>query len=328
MKILITGAAGFIGFNLSKFLLTNTNYKIIGIDNFNDYYDVKLKKKRNEILLKFKNYKFIKIDICNNKNLNKIFKQEKFHFVFHFAAQAGVRYSIKNPRKYIDSNYLGFFNILENSNLYNIKRLFYASSSSIYGENSKFPLKEKYFTSPKNIYGLSKKNNEELSEFYNKYYGLKSVGLRFFTVYGEWGRPDMMMIKYISAFFSKKTFILNNFGNHVRDFTYIGDVVEILLLLLKKNKKIKDFEILNICSNNPIPLKKVIETMRANKIIPKVKKTSLQMADIIKTHGDNKKILKITKFKKFSSVEESIKKTVIWYKDYFLKKNKINKIAR
>ena len=328
MKILITGAAGFIGFNLSKFLLTNTNYKIIGIDNFNDYYDVKLKKKRNEILLKFKNYKFKKIDICNNKNLNKIFKQEKFHFVFHFAAQAGVRYSIKNPRKYIDSNYLGFFNILENSNLYNIKRLFYASSSSIYGENSKFPLKEKYFTSPKNIYGLSKKNNEELSEFYNKYYGLKSVGLRFFTVYGEWGRPDMMMIKYISAFFSKKTFILNNFGNHVRDFTYIGDVVEILLLLLKKNKKIKDFEILNICSNNPIPLKKVIETMRANKIIPKVKKTSLQMADIIKTHGDNKKILKITKFKKFSSVEESIKKTVIWYKDYFLKKNKINKIAR
>ena len=328
MKILITGAAGFIGFNLSKFLLINTNYKIIGIDNFNDYYDVKLKKKRNEILLKFKNYKFKKIDICNNKNLNKIFKQEKFHFVFHFAAQAGVRYSIKNPRKYIDSNYLGFFNILENSNLYNIKRLFYASSSSIYGENSKFPLKEKYFTNPKNIYGLSKKSNEELSEFYNKYYGLKSVGLRFFTVYGEWGRPDMMMIKYISAFFSKKTFILNNFGNHVRDFTYIGDVVEILLLLLKKNKKIKDFEILNICSNNPIPLKKVIETMRANKIIPKVKKTSLQMADIIKTHGDNKKIVKITKFKKFSSVEESIKKTVIWYKDYFLKKNKINKIAR
>ena len=186
MKILITGAAGFIGFNLSKFLLTNTNYKIIGIDNFNDYYDVNLKKKRNEILLKFKNYKFNKIDICNNKNLNKIFKQEKFHFVFHFAAQAGVRYSIKNPRKYIDSNYLGFFNILENSNLYNIKRLFYASSSSIYGENSKFPLKEKYFTKPKNIYGLSKKNNEELSEFYNKYYGLKSVGLRFFTVYGEW----------------------------------------------------------------------------------------------------------------------------------------------
>ena len=321
MKILITGSAGFIGFNFSKFLLTNTNHKIIGIDNFNDYYDVNLKKNRNNILLKFKNYSFKKIDICNNKDLSKIFNIENFDFVFHFAAQAGVRYSIKYPRKYIDSNYLGFFNILENSNLYKIKRLFYASSSSIYGENKKFPLKEKYFINPKNIYGLSKKSNEELSEFYNRYYGLKSVGLRFFTVFGEWGRPDMMMIKYISAFFLKKTFILNNFGNHVRDFTYVGDVVKILLMLLKKNKQIQNFDVLNICSNKPIPLKKIIKIMEINKIKPKVKKTSLQMADIIKTHGDNRKILKITKFKKFSSIESSIKKTIMWYQDYFLKKN-------
>ncbi len=321
MKILITGSAGFIGFNFSKFLLTNTNHKIIGIDNFNDYYDVNLKKNRNNILLKFKNYSFKKIDICNNKDLSKIFNIENFDFVFHFAAQAGVRYSIKYPRKYIDSNYLGFFNILENSNLYKIKRLFYASSSSIYGENKKFPLKEKYFINPKNIYGLSKKSNEELSEFYNRYYGLKSVGLRFFTVFGEWGRPDMMMIKYISAFFLKKTFILNNFGNHVRDFTYVGDVVKILLMLLKKNKQIQNFDVLNICSNKPIPLKKIIKIMEMNKIKPRIKKTSLQMADIIKTHGDNRKILKITKFKKFSSIESSIKKTIMWYQDYFLKKN-------
>ena len=276
MKILITGSAGFIGFNFSKFLLVNTNFKIIGIDNFNDYYDVNLKRNRNKILLKFKNYKFKKIDICKNKNLNKIFKKEKFDFVFHFAAQAGVRYSIKNPRKYIDSNYIGFFNILENSNFYKVKRLFYASSSSIYGENSQFPLKEKYLTYPKNIYGLSKKSNEELSEFYHRYYGLRSIGLRFFTVYGEWGRPDMMMIKYISAFFNKKKFILHNFGNHVRDFTYIGDVVKILFLLLKKDNKIKNFEILNVCSNNPIPLSKIIKTMKENNIVPKIKKTSLQ----------------------------------------------------
>jgi len=320
MKILITGSAGFIGFNFSKFLLVNTNFKIIGIDNFNDYYDVNLKRNRNKILLKFKNYKFKKIDICNNKNLNKIFKKEKFDFVFHFAAQAGVRYSIKNPRKYIDSNYLGFFNILENSNFYKVKRLFYASSSSIYGENSKFPLKEKYLTYPKNIYGLSKKSNEELSEFYNRYYGLRSIGLRFFTVYGEWGRPDMMMIKYISAFFNKKKFILHNFGNHVRDFTYVGDVVKILFLLLKNNNKIKNFEILNVCSNNPIPLSKIIKTMKENDIVPKIKKTSLQMADIIKTHGDNKKILRITNFRKFSSIQDSIKKTIIWYKEYFFQK--------
>ena len=320
MKILITGSAGFIGFNFSKFLLVNTNFKIIGIDNFNDYYDVNLKRNRNKILLKFKNYKFKKIDICNNKNLNKIFKKEKFDFVFHFAAQAGVRYSIKNPRKYIDSNYIGFFNILENSNFYKVKRLFYASSSSIYGENSQFPLKEKYLTYPKNIYGLSKKSNEELSEFYHRYYGLRSIGLRFFTVYGEWGRPDMMMIKYISAFFNKKKFILHNFGNHVRDFTYVGDVVKILFLLLKNNNKIKNFEILNVCSNNPIPLSKIIKTMKENNIVPKIKKTSLQMADIIKTHGDNKKILRITNFKKFSSIKDSIKKTIIWYKEYFFQK--------
>ena len=320
MKILITGSAGFIGFNFSKFLLVNTNFKIIGIDNFNDYYDVNLKRNRNKILLKFKNYKFKKIDICKNKNLNKIFKKEKFDFVFHFAAQAGVRYSIKNPRKYIDSNYIGFFNILENSNFYKVKRLFYASSSSIYGENSQFPLKEKYLTYPKNIYGLSKKSNEELSEFYHRYYGLRSIGLRFFTVYGEWGRPDMMMIKYISAFFNKKKFILHNFGNHVRDFTYVGDVVKILFLLLKKDKKLKNFEIFNICSNNPIPLSKIIKTMKENNIVPKIKKTSLQMADIIKTHGDNKKILRITNFKKFSSIKDSIKKTIIWYKEYFFQK--------
>tara|TARA_Y100000816_G_scaffold292631_1_gene289346 strand:- start:3936 stop:4901 length:966 start_codon:yes stop_codon:yes gene_type:complete len=321
MKILITGSAGFIGFNFAKFLLTHTRYKIIGIDNFNDYYDVNLKKNRNKILLKFKNYNFKKIDICNKKILSKIFKREKFDYVFHFAAQAGVRYSIKNPRKYMDSNYLGFFNILDNSNFFKIKRLFYASSSSIYGENRKFPLKEKYPSNPKNIYGLSKKSNEELSEFYNRYYGLKSVGLRFFTVYGEWGRPDMMMIKYISAFFSNKKFVLNNFGNHIRDFTYVGDVVKILFMLLKKNNKVKDFDILNICSNRPIPLKKIINVMRMNKITPKIKKTTLQMADIVKTHGDNKKILNITKFKKFSSIEESIRKTIMWYKDYFLKDN-------
>ena len=320
MKILITGSAGFIGFNFSKFLLVNTNFKIIGIDNFNDYYDVNLKRNRNKILLKFKNYKFKKIDICKNKNLNKIFKKEKFDFVFHFAAQAGVRYSIKNPRKYIDSNYIGFFNILENSNFYKVKRLFYASSSSIYGENSQFPLKEKYLTYPKNIYGLSKKSNEELSEFYHRYYGLRSIGLRFFTVYGEWGRPDMMMIKYISAFFNKKKFILHNFGDHVRDFTYVGDVVKILFLLLKNNNKIKNFEILNVCSNNPIPLSKIIKTMKENNIVPKIKKTSLQMADIIKTHGDNKKILRITNFRKFSSIKDSINKTIIWYKEYFFQK--------
>ena len=318
MKILVTGAGGFIGYNFCSYLLSNkTNTKIFGIDNINNYYDVKLKKKRIQLLKKFKNFKFYKININDQKKLEKIFKISKFDFVINLAAQAGVRYSIDHPRKYVDNNILGFYNILENSKKYKIKRLFYASSSSVYGDNSNFPLSEKESINPKNIYGLSKKINEEVSEIFNKYYGLKSTGLRFFTVFGEWGRPDMMMLKYIDAHYRKKKFQLNNFGKHVRDFTYIGDVVKIMYLLLKNNKKLKDTEILNICSNNPVKLEKIIDLMHKRKIKPNIKKAPLQQADIIKTHGENSRILKITKFKKFENFENAINRTVDWYKKYY-----------
>ena len=313
MKILITGSAGFIGFNLCHLLLKNNNFKITGIDNFNDYYDVSLKKKRNNLLKKYKNFEFIKTDIKNKIKLEKIFKNKKFDFVFHFAAQAGVRYSIDHPRKYIESNLLGFYNIIENVKKYNTKRLFYSSSSSVYGENNNFPLNEKEKIFPKNMYGLSKKVNEEISFIFNKYYNVKLTGLRFFTVYGEWGRPDMMMIKFISSYYKNKTFKLYNFGNHVRDFTYVGDVVNILYLLLKNHKKLKDFDILNICSNNPINLKQIVLFMKKNKINPKIKKVTLQKADILKTHGDNSKLLKYIKYIKFSNWKDSLKKTIIWY---------------
>ena len=313
MKILITGSAGFIGYNLAKNLLEKKGFKIVGIDNFNDYYDVNLKKKRNNLLKKNKNFKFIKIDIKNQIKLKKIFKEQKFDFVFHLAAQAGVRYSIDHPRKYVESNIMGFYNILENVEKYKVKRLFYASSSSVYGENKNFPLNEKENISPKNIYGLSKKINEEISLIYNNYYKVKLVGLRFFTIYGEWGRPDMMMVNFISSFYKKKIFKLYNFGNHVRDFTYVGDAVNIMYLLLKNHKKLNDFDIFNICSNNPINLKKIISFMKKNKINPKIKKVTLQKADILKTHGDNSKLLRFIKFKKFSNWKESVKKTIIWY---------------
>ena len=313
MKILITGSAGFIGFNLCHLLLKNDNFKITGIDNFNDYYDVSLKKKRNNLLKKYKNFELIKTDIKNKIKLEKIFKNKKFDFVFHFAAQAGVRYSIDHPRKYIESNLLGFYNIIENVKKYNTKRLFYSSSSSVYGENNNFPLNEKEKIFPKNMYGLSKKVNEEISFIFNKYYNVKLTGLRFFTVYGEWGRPDMMMIKFISSYYKNKTFKLYNFGNHVRDFTYVGDVVNILYLLLKNHKKLKDFDILNICSNNPINLKQIVLFMKKNKINPKIKKVTLQKADILKTHGDNSKLLKYIKYTKFSNWKDSLKKTIIWY---------------
>jgi len=286
MKILITGAAGFIGFNFCNFLLKKTKFKIIGIDNLNNYYDVKLKKKRLNILKKNKNFKFYKLDLVNNIKVRRIFLNNNFTFVFNFAAQAGVRYSINHPRKYIESNIQGFFNIIDNCKEFKVKRLFYASSSSVYGENKNFPLDETEKIFPKNIYGLTKKINEEISYIYNKFYKLKTTGLRFFTVYGEWGRPDMMMVKFIDCFFKKKTFNLHNFGKHTRDFTYIYDVVQIMFKLLKNNNKLKDHEILNICSNKPISLREIINFLKMNKINPKVKEVPLQKADIIKTHGN------------------------------------------
>ena len=313
MKILITGVAGFIGFNFAKNLLEKKQYKIIGLDNLNDYYDVNLKKKRINQLIKSKKFKFYKINIQDRLKIEKIFKYNKIDFVFHFAAQAGVRYSIDYPRKYVESNIIGFYNLIENVRNYKIKRLFYASSSSVYGENKNFPLNEKENIFPKNIYGLSKKVNEEIGLIFNKYYKVKLIGLRFFTIYGEWGRPDMMMIKFIDSYYKKKIFNLNNYGNHVRDFTYIGDVVAILNQLLKNQNKIKDFEIFNICSNNPVNLKQIISFMKKNNITPKIKKVSLQQADILKTHGDNSKLLKHIKFTKFSNWKESLKKTIVWY---------------
>ena len=313
MKILVTGAGGFIGYNFCDYLLQNTKYKIVGIDNLNNYYDVNLKKQRLRLLKKITNFIFYKIDLTHQNKLSKIFQKHKFDFVFNFAAQAGVRYSIDHPRKYLDANIIGFFNIIENCKKYKVNRLFYASSSSVYGESKKFPLKETEKISPKNIYGLSKKINEEISAIYSNYYNLKLTGLRFFTVYGEWGRPDMMMLKFIDSYYKKKIFNLNNYGNHVRDFTYIGDVVTILNQLLQNQNKIKDFEIFNICSNNPVNLKQIISFMKKNNITPKIKKVSLQKADILKTHGDNSKLLKYIKFTKFSNWKESLKKTIVWY---------------
>ncbi len=318
MKILITGIAGFIGFNFAKFLIEK-KYKIIGIDNLNDYYDVNLKKRRLKQLFNSKNFKFYKVDLIEKKKIKEIFKNNNIDFIFHFAAQAGVRYSIDHPAKYIDSNILGFYNLIENIKNFKIKRLFYASSSSVYGENKNFPLNEKEHIFPKNIYGLSKKINEEIGFIFNKYYNTKMIGLRFFTVYGEWGRPDMMMMKYIDCFYKKKIFYLNNYGNHSRDFTYIGDVVNILYLLLKRHKKLKSYDLFNICSNKPINLKKIISFMKKNKIHPKVKKVSLQKADILKTHGDNKKLLKSIKYKKFSHWKISVRKTIVWYQKNMLK---------
>ena len=317
MKILITGACGFIGYHLSKKLLLNKKYKIFGIDNFDNYYSVKLKKKRLINLKKIKNFSFKKIDIKNIKLLDNYFNKKKFDIIFHLAAQAGVRYSIKNPKKYVENNILGFFNLLEASKKNKVKKIFYASSSSVYGDSNLFPLKENQLLRAKNLYSLSKEFNENLSAVYSKFNNLNLIGLRFFTAYGEWGRPDMMMMKYILAKKTKSKFYLYNYGNHSRDFTYIDDLTSILkkMILIKYKKK---HDIFNICSSKPIKITnvlKLIDKYLNNKVI--IKKVSLQQADVIKTFGSNSKIIKLTKFKKFTPLNVGIKNLCKWAKEFY-----------
>jgi len=313
MKILVTGACGFIGFNLCQNLLSDKRNKIIGIDIIDNYYSTKLKFERLKILNKNKNFQFYKIDIAKKNYVKKIFIKFKFEIIIHLAAQAGVRYSVQNPEKYINYNVLGFFNILELIRIFNNKScLIYASSSSVYGDNKSYPINENNYLLPKIIYGLTKKFNEELAENYAKNYRLKIIGIRFFTVFGEWGRPDMFIIKYLIAFFKNKIFYLNNKGNHYRDFTYIKDVVQIIKKIIK-NKKSIGHKIYNICSNNPISLKTVIKFFKRKNIKPKIIMRTLQAADVLKTHGDNKLVVKETKFKKFTKPSVALENTLKWF---------------
>ena len=312
MKVLITGCAGFIGFHLSEKLLKNKNFKILGIDNLNSYYSVKLKKTRLNILKKNKKFKFFKIDISNYRKLKNIFNKNKFDIVINLAAQAGVRYSVINPKDYVQTNILGFFNILELCRIKKIKKIFYASSSSVYGDKKIYPVSEKSEIIPKNIYSFSKKSNEDIADIYWKQYSIKSIGLRFFTVYGEWGRPDMLMMKYMIAKKNNQKFFLNNNGKHFRDFTYIFDVIEILKKLL--SVKIQKNEVYNICSNKPINVNRILHKL--NKLYGKplvVNKKRLSI-EVLKTHGLNTKIKKAVNFKKFTSIDHGIKNLVIWAK--------------
>jgi UDP-glucuronate 4-epimerase len=231
-----------------------------------------------------------------------------------------VRYSIDHPRKYVESNIMGFYNILENVEKYKVKRLFYASSSSVYGENKNFPLNEKENISPKNIYGLSKKINEEISLIYNNYYKVKLVGLRFFTIYGEWGRPDMFLFKLFNSFLLKKIFYLNNSGNHMRDFTYIKDVVEITKKLLFSKKTKSNHSIFNVCSNKPIKITKIIKFFKKEYGDVKIKKILRNKLDVKNTHGSNRIVKQVTSFSKFTDYKSGIKNSFEWYKKYKIHK--------
>ena len=316
MKILVTGCAGFIGFNLIKDISKNKKNLIIGIDNINNYYSVALKKKRLSILNKSNNFKFQKIDFSKLNILNKLFKKNKFDIIIHLGAQAGVRYSISNPEKYFDSNLSGFFNILDLSKKYKVKHLIFASTSSVYGDTEKFPLKESFDTSrPLSFYAATKKANEVMAHSYSYLHNIPITALRFFTVYGPFGRPDMSLYKFTEAINDNKKIDLYNYGKHIRDFTYVGDVVSYIKRIINKPKKSKiPFQILNVSSNNPVPLKSFVNLIEKKlKRKAKINFKNLQQGDVKKTHGDNSKINTITKFKPKTSLEEGVNKFIDWY---------------
>jgi len=320
-KILITGVAGFIGYHLADKLLSK-NYQIIGIDNLNDYYDPILKQDRLNNLKKFSNFEFHKIDFIQNNELTSVFNNNQFNQVIHLGAQAGVRYSITNPQFYIDTNITGFLNILENCNNYNVENIIYASSSSIYGDNNDLLFSENDKTEKQiSMYGVSKKTNELMAHTYSNLYGLKTIGLRFFTVYGPWGRPDMALYIFTKAIIENKNIDLFNKGSHTRSFTYISDIVEPIYRLIKINennqKILSNNDILNIGGSEPVKLLRfidIIEDYLGKKA--KIKLKPMQQGDVQDTNADITKLKKITDYKPQVDIEEGIKRFIDWYKAY------------
>ena len=319
MTILITGSAGFIGYHVTKKIL-NKNIKVIGIDNINNYYDINLKKNRIKDLKKNKKFFFYKVDLSNYKKLDNIVKNKKIKIIIHLAAQAGVRYSIKNPRTYFKSNLEGFFNVLEISRHNNIKHLIYASTSSVYGDSKKFPLSEINRTDqPLSFYAATKKSNEVMAHSYSYIYKLPCTGVRFFTVYGPFGRPDMALFKFTKNILNNHPIELYNNGNHFRDFTYVDDIVDGIYSLIKKqSKKSIPYEIFNIGNGTPKKLLDYLKHIENNlNKISKTKKLPLQVGDIVKTHSNINKLKKYTGYKPKTNIQIGISRFIEWYKDYY-----------
>ena len=318
--ILITGAAGFIGFHVAKNLLAKKK-KLILIDNLNKYYDQNLKKKRIKELKKIdKNIIFRKLDISNHKKLSQIFSSYKIDKVLNLAAQAGVRYSIKKPEAYFQTNLLGFFNILECSRIFKVKKLVYASTSSVYGSEKKSPLNENFpANDPIQFYAATKGSNELMAKAYSKIYKIKAIGLRYFTVYGPWGRPDMALFKFTKNILEKKPIQVFNHGNHLRDFTYVDDVSRATILTL--NLKIKNnHEIFNIGKGKSDNLKKYISLIeKILNLKAKKKLLKLQTGDIKSTLACNKKFFLYSKFKPKITIEDGIRRFIEWYLWYYRK---------
>lgn len=322
--ILVTGAAGFIGSHVVKAL--TTNYKVVGIDNLNDYYDVNLKKDRLKHI-EHENFTFIKMDITDHESLLKIFEDYKFYQVIHLAAQAGVRYSIENPNAYVQSNIVGMTNILECCRYNKVEHLVYASSSSVYGLNECVPFKEDHRTdSPVSFYAATKKSNEAMAHSYAHLFKMNITGLRFFTVYGEWGRPDMAPFLFTKAISEGEKIKVFNNGNMERDFTYISDIVNGIVKIKdvlpenspKKEGQTSFHEIYNIGNNKPEKLGYFIECIES-KLGIKAKKEMLPMqkGDVVKTFACTEKINKACGYEANIFIEEGLSNFINWYKQYY-----------
>ena len=313
-KILVTGCAGFIGMHLCKVLL-NDQYKIFGIDNLNDYYDVSLKLKRLKILKKNKNFSFKKLDISNLKSLEIVFDKFRPDKVVNLAAQAGVRYSLENPHTYIESNIMGFMNILECCRNYNLKGLIYASSSSVYGGNTKIPFSENdNVNNPISIYAVSKLSNELMAHSYNKLFNLPSTGLRFFTVYGPWGRPDMAIYIFIDKILKGEKIRVFNYGKMKRDFTYIDDITSGIKAAIEKNYNLKIYNLGNNKSERLLDVVDIIEKRVDKKA--KIELEPIQLGDVEKTFADINMAKEELGFNPSFNISKGINNFIDWFLAY------------
>lgn len=332
-KILVTGAAGFIGFHVANKLLARGD-DVIGLDNLNDYYDVSLKKARLALLQEARNFKFTQLDLSSRKEISDLFEQEKFEYVIHLAAQAGVRYSLINPHAYIDSNLVGFIHILEGCRHNHVKHLVYASSSSVYGANTHMPFSiHDNVDHPVSLYAATKKANELMAHTYSHLYRLPTTGLRFFTVYGPWGRPDMALFIFTKAILDDKPIDIFNYGKMRRDFTYIDDIVEGVIRVTDHiaqpnptwssdkpdaGTSLAPYRLYNIGNHNPVELQYLIEVLE-KKLGRKAQKNlvPIQPGDVPATYADVEDLMRDVNFMPATSVEDGVSKFVDWYCRYY-----------
>lgn len=332
-KVLLTGATGFIGMHLAERLALK-GYQVIGLDNLNDYYELQLKKDRLQQLERLDNFTFIECDLIDKNKLDEIFEQYRPQYVINLAAQAGVRYSIENPYAYLDSNLTGFLNILEACRHYPVQHLLYASSSSVYGGNKVAPFSTNHNVDhPVSLYAATKKSNELMAHTYSHLYDIPTTGLRFFTVYGPWGRPDMAYFSFTKDIIEGKSIKVFNHGKMERDFTYIDDIVEGITKLIPRapepnpewdestdelGASFAPYRVYNIGNNQPVQLMKFINVLE-EKIGKEANKQYMEMqpGDVLRTYADVSELERDIEFKPSTSIEDGLGKFVDWYKEYY-----------